>query len=164
MNPSRLSLYKEALALEERKAALESELAAIVSRLIPIQSQLFGGGSPAQTTVIPKTPARTSVKAKARAGRGELKTAILQALEVAGDVGVKVADLSKELGVNTANIYAWFNVAKKRHPLVKKIGPAHYQLLAADKPSAKVTKPTRKKGRRAKRRRMVAAAAPADSK
>jgi len=169
MHPSRLSLYKEALALEERKAALETELATIVIRLIPIQSQLFGGGSPAQTKVTAKSPALTSVKPKARAGRGELKLAILKALEVAGQSGVTVGELSKTLGVNTANIYAWFNAAKKRNPEVKKIGPAHYRLDASPgKAKALQTaakKPRKKRGTRAKRKTRVAAApAPASGK
>src|SRR5687768_8271210 len=73
-NNPRITLYKEAMSLEEQRSRLQAELDRITSRLSAVQSQLFEDGSPAVSTVAisatPATPsARATRRSRGRAGR-----------------------------------------------------------------------------------------------
>jgi hypothetical protein len=160
-NNPRIALYREAISLEEQRARLQSELDQLTSRLDGIQSQLFAGEGSAVKAPAASASASTSTASPAagarrsgrRAGRGELKERVLNALAAAGNAGVRVKELAGALGTKPANIYSWFQTAPKRIPQIKKIGEAHYRLegslpeskSAASAPAPKVGRP---RGRR----------------
>lgn len=151
---NRVSLYKEAFSLEGQRAALQTKLDKIVGRLGVIKSELFSEQPSSSKTS--KAPTKNiAAKKKTRAGRGELKAAVLNAMKAAGDTGVKVGELAKRLGVKPPNMYAWFQQAVKRMPEIKKIGTAHYSLgKAAMKSKAS---PRKKSKRRSKSARVAKA-------
>lgn len=84
-------------------------------------------GRPAKKAASSKKPAVASKKK--RAARGSVQGKILKALKVAGDKGVKVVDLAKQLGVKGGGLHVWFSTTGKKHP-IKKVGKGHYKLLA----------------------------------
>src|SRR5262245_57129583 len=104
-NP-RIALYKEAIALEEKRVVLQSELDQILARLSAIKNELFDSDGVVSTTTI--TSSKSAKRGPRRAGRGELKTQILSALAAAGSAGIRVRDLASTLGSKVANIHSWF--------------------------------------------------------
>ena len=124
------------LNLEEKKAALQRELGALNAQLDDLKRRLISG-SPAASSLQASTkagslskPAYPKTAKTAKAGRGELKSAIFSALEKAGSSGVKVLDLAKSLRAKPANVYAWFHAATKRYPgSIAKTGAAAYKLV-----------------------------------
>jgi hypothetical protein len=126
---SRIALYKEAIALEEKRATLQSELDRLLARLSDIKDRLFDADG-----VVSTDAAVASAMAKrspGRARRGELKDRILSALSAAGSAGVRVKDLASTLGAKVANIHSWFQTSSKRIPQIKKVGEARYRLDGA---------------------------------
>jgi hypothetical protein len=134
MSNTRIDLFREAIALEEKRAAIQAEIDQLSSRLASIHDQLRSREvSPAPTATLSKTTvtARTTTstrRSRGRARRGELKAQVLQALSNAGSAGLRVKDLANSLGTKAANIYSFFQTAPKRIPQIKKIGEAHYRL------------------------------------
>ena len=53
---------------------------------------------------------------------------IVRALRAAGHKGATIRELSKKLGVPSANLYVWFHGTGKNVRGIKKIGVAKYQL------------------------------------
>lgn len=99
------------------------------------------GGSPGPkaAAVTPKKskaakPASAKGKRAKRAAkgtkRGALSDSILKTLQAAGDKGITIKDLSKEVGANYRNVSVWFVTTGKKYPKVKKVGPAHYKMAA----------------------------------
>jgi hypothetical protein len=154
MSNTRIALYREAIDIERQKSDLQAELDQITSRLTTVHTQLqAAGGSSAVSTTIPgNSTAAAPITSRARRGRtrrGELKTAVLEALSSAGNAGLRVKDLANTLGTKSANIYAWFQNATKTNRQIKKIGNAHYRLegsapaLETSAASTKMSKPAR---------------------
>src|SRR5688572_8148578 len=104
MSNTRLDLYKEAMDLEEKRDALQADIDQITSHLSRLHRQLSGG--PSTSTPVKITATSTVRRKEARAGRGELKSQILEALSEAGSAGLRVKDLVAQLGAKPANIYA----------------------------------------------------------
>jgi hypothetical protein len=79
-----------------------------------------------------KTPTKRSrQKAEGKKSRrGELSAKIQAALASAGNKGMTIKDLSKKTGANYRNISVWFVTTGKNFPKIKKVGPAHYKLVA----------------------------------
>jgi hypothetical protein len=155
MSNTRLDLYEEAMDLEGKRTALQADIDQITSRLSQLYSRL--SCTNAALTHLEVTATSTVSRKRGRAGRGELKSQILEALTNAGFAGLRVKDLVNQLGTKPANIYAWFQNATKTNRQIKKIGSAHYRLegsrpapksaaLASKKPSGK--RSTRPKGKR----------------
>lgn len=72
-------------------------------------------------------------KRKAKTGgtkRGELSINIIQALEKAGEKGLKIKDLAEKIGAKYRNVSVWFVTTGKNYPKVKKVGAAHYKLAS----------------------------------
>ena len=124
---------KSLLKLTAKKDSLVKELGKIEAQL----GALFAGkakvagkrrGRPA------KRGAKAIKKAKApkvgsnRGPRGGLGKKVLNALETAGDAGVKVAELAKTLKIKGPNIHVWFATTGKKNKAIKKVGKGHYQL------------------------------------
>jgi hypothetical protein len=158
MSNDRMSLYREAIELEQKRADLQSELEQLASKLTSIHSQILTGEVSSEPRQVSEStgPVKTSTPTRRRARRskrGELKSAILNALSSAGAQGLRVLDLARDLASKPANIYAWFQNATKRMPQIKKIGEAHYRLEGKAAASTPATaKPAAgKKGKKGKR-------------
>ena len=152
---SRITLYKEAIAIEQERTALQSKLDQLQARLEQLQSSLFSatGSAPARSAI--KAPAPAATARKPRAGRGELKQQILDALTAAGDAGLGVQELAASLGTKSAALHSWFQFARKSIKGVRKAGRGRYRLVgappaafaAAKAKPAKVAKAGRKPAR-----------------
>jgi hypothetical protein len=128
------------MKLTERKESLVNEIEKIESQLV----SLFSGkavrtagkrrgrpakkGRPGRPAGKAKKPSAPKGKSKSRAPRGTLKKKIFTALKAAGDAGIKVADLSKKIGVKNANVHVWFSSTGSKLPEIKKVGKGHYKL------------------------------------
>jgi len=125
-NLIKLTKRKEGLVREIEK--IEAQLASLFTGK-PVRAAGKGKrpGRPAKKggAAKKKTAARGSAK---RAPRGAIKKKILAALKAAGDAGVKVADLSKKIGVKNANVHVWFSSTGSKLPEIKKVGKGHYKL------------------------------------
>lgn len=150
----RIELYKEAIAIEQERAALQSKLDQLQSRLASLSGSLISKAAtaPAPAAIKAYAPARSS--RKPRAGRGELKQRILDALAAAGDAGMAVRDLATTLGTKSAALHSWFQFARKSIKAVRKAGRGRYRLVGAAPaaapaaPKAKPAKAGRKPARR----------------
>lgn len=134
------SALRTLMKLTERKESLVNEIEKIEAQL----SALFTGkavrkagkrrGRPAKKGRAGRPAAKVKKavapkgKAKSRAPRGTLKKKIFTALKAAGDAGIKVADLSKKIGVKNANVHVWFSSTGSKLPEIKKVGKGHYKL------------------------------------
>jgi hypothetical protein len=129
LNSIQISHLKTMLALHEKRARIQQDLDAVDHELSKLQSQLSSGVSaPSGSVSAARTPQKRGPKARGSA-RGALKARIFAVLENAGPAGVKVTQVADELGVKSANVYAWFHAAAKRYKgIINKIGSAHYRL------------------------------------
>jgi hypothetical protein len=151
MSNTRLDLYKEAMDLEEKRTALQADIDRITSHLSQLHNQLSGGAAP--TKAVKVTATSTISRKGKRAGRGELKSQILEALTNAGAAGLRVKDLVNQLGAKPANIYAWFQNATKTNRGIKKIGSAHYRLEGSRAETKTPTPGSKKQGAKRKGKR-----------
>jgi hypothetical protein len=129
------SSLRSLIKLTERKDSLLREVEKIEAQL----SSLLGGkpvrtsgkrrGRPAKKGR-PGRPAGKKVAAKKakRAPRGALKKKIFAALKAAGDLGLKVPELSKKIGVKSQNVHVWFSSTGKKLPEIKRVGKGHFKL------------------------------------
>jgi hypothetical protein len=121
---------KELVKLSERKEALMARIQEIDREMLRVQSRF---GIPAQSgdegapVTVSRAGRRPTVARRSK--RGALKEKIMRALRATGGKGASIADLSKKLGVPTANLYVWFSDTGKNIRGLKKIGPAKYRLL-----------------------------------
>ena len=152
-SPSRIELYKEAIAIEQERTALQSKVDQLQSRLASLSDSLIskGGTAPAQTVFKSAAPARPA--ASPRAQHGELKQRILGALAAAGDAGMAVRDLATALGAKSSALHSWFQFARKSIKGVRKAGRGRYRFVGAAPaaapaaPQAKLAKAGRKPAR-----------------
>lgn len=133
MNLSQLNTntIRQILKLSEKKESLLKELNKIETTI----ESLFKGNTTSPIT--PKNPKASSttqpkaLKAKKRAPkaqRGMIKESIMQALKEAGPIGMKVNDLSKKLGIKSANLHVWFSNVGKKIEGLERIAPGHFRL------------------------------------
>jgi hypothetical protein len=118
---------RELVKLSERKEALLAQIQGIDREMVGLQSKF---GVPARNPALARvTVTTTSSRPKTgRAQRGALKEKILRALRAAGKKGATISELSKKLGVRSANLYVWFNGTGRNVHGLKKIGTAKYRL------------------------------------
>jgi transposase-like protein len=128
---SRIDLYKEAMAIEQERAALQAKLDQLHARLESIKGSLFSVGTTAAFAGAKLTSVTASAGKKARAGRGELKQRILEALAAAGDAGIRVRDLAATIGSKPAALHSWFQFARKTIKAIRKAGKGRYRLVGA---------------------------------
>ncbi len=118
---------RQLVKLSERKEALMAQIQNIDREMLALQNKhevpASDGGKRAPVTV-----SRAPASRRQRAPRGALKEKILKALRGAAKKGLTIAELSKRLGVPSANLYVWFNGTGRNVRGVKKIGVAKYQL------------------------------------
>jgi hypothetical protein len=124
------AVLRQLVKLSERKEALMTQIQEIDRRMVRLQSR-FGVPSLSTGRGAPITVARAGREARSRhTKRGALKEKIVRALRTAGHKGATIRELSKKLGVPSANLYVWFNGTGKNVRGIKKIGVAKYQLTS----------------------------------
>jgi hypothetical protein len=119
---------KQLVRLSERKEALMAQIQDVDREMVRLQSK-FGAptlnpGRRAPVTISRSPRASSGLRAK----RGALKEKILRALRAAGSNGATISQLSKKLGVRSANLYVWFNGTGRNVRGLKKVGTAKYRL------------------------------------
>ena len=135
---SKLIGKKDSLIAEIKK--IEAEIAAVITgkpaKVAKVAKAAKAKGKrrgrPAKQVVAVKksAPAKKAPKGgKKRASRGGLGTKILKALETAGEAGVKVTELAKNLKVKGVNLHVWFATTGKKNTAIKKVGKGHYKLV-----------------------------------
>jgi hypothetical protein len=100
--------------LLEKRESLQTQIDKIDSLL-----NAYSGGAS-------RPLARSGGGKRANTGRGELKTAIVGALQAAGKAGLTVKELAGKAGVKPANVYSWFYATGKKIKDIKKVGEAKY--------------------------------------
>ena len=122
---------RQLVKLSERKEALMGQIQEIDREMVQLQSK-FGVPSASTSRGAPVTVSRAARRpsGKTRTKRGALKDKIVRALRAAERKGATIRELSKKLGVPSANLYVWFNGTGKNVRGIKKIGVAKYQLTS----------------------------------
>ena len=122
---------RQLVKLSERKEALMGQIQEIDREMVHLQSK-FGVPSVSTSRGAPVTVSRVARRpnGKTRTKRGALKDKIVRALRAAGRKGATIRELSKKLGVPSANLYVWFNGTSKNVRGIKKIGVAKYRLTS----------------------------------
>ena len=120
-------------ALLSQIAKIDAELAAVITGKPAKVAKTKGKrrGRPVNKVVAVKksAPLKKAPKAgKKSVSRGGLGVKVLKALEAAGDAGVKVTELAKNLKVKGTNLHVWFATTGKKNPAIKKAGKGHYKL------------------------------------
>ena len=134
---SRIELYKEAMAIEHERAALQVKIDQLQARLENINRALFSAAGAMISPAVSKAKGvaaaghLASAGQKPRAGRGELKRRILDALAAAGNAGIRVRDLANSLGSKPGAIHSWFQFARKNIKAIRKAGKGRYRLVGA---------------------------------
>jgi hypothetical protein len=120
---------KQLVKLSERKEALMAQIQEIDREMVRVQSR-FGipSRNPALRAPVTVSGRPAQLNREKRSDRGALKLKIVGALRAAGRRGATIQELSRKLGVRSANLYAWFHGAGKSVPGLKKIGTAKYRL------------------------------------
>jgi hypothetical protein len=119
---------RQLVKLSERKEALMARIQEIDREMLRLERQFEqapGVAGPKGRVTFSAAPEK---KRKRRAERGALKEKILRALRAAGSRGATIQELSRKLGIRSANLYVWFNGTGKNVPRLKKIGVAKYRL------------------------------------
>jgi len=123
------SALKQLIKLTERKEALMARIQEIDREMVRVQSR-FGiplqNGDEDTPVTVSRAGRRPSIARRAEGGA--LKEKIMRALRAAGNKGATITQLSKKLGVPSANLYVWFSDTGRNVRGLKKIGPAKYQL------------------------------------
>ena len=122
---------RQLVKLSERKEALMGQIQEIDREMVRLQTK-FGVPSASTRRGAPVTVSRVarSSSGKTRTRRGALKDKIVRALRAAGRKGATIRELSKKLGVPSANLYVWFNGTGKNVRGIRKIGVAKYRLTS----------------------------------
>ena len=124
------AILRQLVKLSERKEALMIQIQEIDRQMVRLQSR-FGVPSLSAGRGAPVTVSRVgrSQSRRRHTKRGALKDKILRALRTAGRKGATIRDLSKDLGVPSANLYVWFNGTGRNIRGMNKIGVAKYRLM-----------------------------------
>jgi len=122
---------RQLVKLSERKEALMGQIQEIDRGMVHLQSK-FGVPSASVSRGAPVTVSRVARRpsGKTRTKRGALKDKIVRALRAAERKGATIRELSKKLGVPSANLYVWFHGTGKSVRGIKKIGVAKYRLTS----------------------------------
>ena len=120
---------RQLVKLSERKEALMGQIQEIDREMVRLQAK-FGVPSASAAQRAPVTVSRVARRSHrtTRTKRGALTEKIVRALRAAGGKGATIRELSKKLGVPSANLYVWFHGTGKNVRGIKKIGVAKYRL------------------------------------
>jgi hypothetical protein len=120
---------RQLVKLSERKEALMGQIQEIDREMVQLQGK-FGVPSTSRGAPVTVSRAARRPSGKRRTKRGALKDKIVRALRVAERKGATIRELSKKLGVPSANLYVWFHGTGKNVRGIKKIGAAKYRLTS----------------------------------
>lgn len=113
---------RKMIKLSKRKEELMSQIQEIDRQMAGIEREV-------EVRASLRSPRRTRMASPSRPNqRGALKAKILAALRGAGRRGMTVGQLSKKLGVKSANLYVWFADTGRNVRGLRKIAPAKYRL------------------------------------
>jgi hypothetical protein len=117
---------RKMIKLSKRKEELMSQIQEIDRQMAGIEREVEVRASlrsPRRTRLATRIPSRSKPNQ-----RGALKAKILAALRRARRRGMTVGQLSKKLGVKSANLYVWFADTGRNVRGLRKIAPAKYRL------------------------------------
>jgi hypothetical protein len=109
--------FKQITRLLEEKEACLARVAAIDHELAAIEA----GAPPKAPRTRKSAPGQLDAPGVDRARRGELKDKILALLKEAGATGITVKDIAGKLGINGANVHAWFANTGRKLPQIQNI-------------------------------------------
>ena len=117
---------RKMIKLSKRKEELMSQIQEIDRQLAGIEREV-------EVRASLRSPKRTrmamGIASRSKPNqRGALKARILAALRRARRRGMTVGQLSKKLGVKSANLYVWFADTGRNVRGLRKIAPAKYRL------------------------------------
>jgi hypothetical protein len=117
---------RKMIKLSKRKEELMSQIQEIDRQMAGIEREV-------EVRASLRSPRRTRMAARGASRsrpnqRGALKAKILASLRGAGRRGMTVGQLSKKLGVKSANLYVWFADTGRNVRGLRKIAPAKYRL------------------------------------
>ena len=143
-----------------RLLSLTDKKAQLIKAVSDVEDQIAKALQGAATTtrevveaVTPKSVKKGKKRKKSKGAKpGGLKGRILDLLEAAGDEGVRVRDIAKQLASKPANIAVWFSTTGKN--LTKKVEPGRYAIQGAGKAAAPAKRAAKaaKKTRKAKKK------------
>ena len=141
-----------------RLLSLTDKKAQLIKAVSDVEDQIAKALQGAATTtrevveaVTPKSVKKGKKRKKSKGAKpGGLKGRILDLLEAAGDEGVRVRDIAKQLASKPANIAVWFSTTGKN--LTKKVEPGRYAIQGAGKAAATAKPKAAKKTRKAKKK------------
>ena len=117
---------RKMIKLSKRKEELMSQIQEIDRQMAGIEREVEVRASLRSPK---RTRMATRIDSRSRPNqRGALKAKILAALRGAGLRGMTVGQLSKKLGVKSANLYVWFADTGRNVRGLRKIAPAKYRL------------------------------------
>jgi type II secretory pathway component PulJ len=117
---------RKMIKLSKRKEELMSQIQEIDRQMAGIEREVEVRASLRSPR---RTGMATRIASRSRPNqRGALKAKILAALRGAGRRGMTVSQLSKKLGVKSANLYVWFADTGRNVRSLRKIAPAKYRL------------------------------------
>ena len=143
-----------------RLLSLTDKKAQLIKAVSDVEDQIAKALQGAATTtrevveaVTPKSVKKGKKRKKSKGAKpGGLKERILDLLEAAGDEGIRVRDIAKQLASKPANIAVWFSTTGKN--LTKKVEPGRYAIKGAGKSAAPAKQAAKasKKPRKAKKK------------
>jgi hypothetical protein len=112
--------------LLEKKEGLQAELEEVDRQLENFPSGQAATAPRGRGAAAPKAPRPGPGKRVKKAGRGQMKERIAEALKRSGREGLAVKDLAQQLGTNYGNVSVWFQTTGKKVDEIRKVGPARY--------------------------------------
>lgn len=107
---------------------------------------LVNGNTKATLPPVSKSPSssvqpklKKQKRSSKKSPRGMVKENVLKALKEAGPLGMKVNDLSKQLGIKSKNLYVWFSNVGKKIEGLERIAPGHFRLHHEEKQTGEQT-------------------------
>jgi hypothetical protein len=115
------------VTLVEQKETLLAQVAQLDAELVGFQAgePVVPAAPPAPAQAKPGRKPRRPMKART-GGRGAMKTAITELLQVAGTAGLSVLEIAAQLKAKPGNIHVWFSSTGKTVKEIKKLGPGKY--------------------------------------
>lgn len=137
MNLSQINTptLRQILKLSEKKDLLLKEVNEIETT---IEGLVKGN-----TKVNPSSPTQPKSKKSSpkKTPRGMIKESVLKALSEAGPLGIKVNELSKQLGIESKNLHVWFSNTGKKIQGIEKVAPGHFRLHQQEEEKPSIQSP-----------------------
>ena len=70
-----------------------------------------------------------------------IKESVLKVLSEAGPLGIKVNELSKQLGIESKKLHVWFSNTGKKIQVIEKVAPGHFRLHRKEEEKPSIQSP-----------------------